>query len=158
MSYRLTHETPDALDAINQVLASSITAWQLSDRLYRLSVNAFRYHHSDWIDHQSYGLRNEHNTLVEILVVNEDSSDLPDDHLCLQIQGLFIEKHNQKRRLGSRLIHEAAQVALDQSLELLYGCRLLFVLRMLVVFLCPNNRHLVKILKKIPQIALGCGS
>ena len=119
MSYRLTHETPDALEAINQVLASSITAWQLSDRLYRLSVNAFRYHHSDWIDHQSYGLRNENNTLVEILVVNEDSSDLPDDHLCLQIQGLFIEKHNQKRRLGSRLIHEAAQVALDQSLELL---------------------------------------
>jgi len=107
------------LEAINQVLASSITAWQLSDRLYRLSVNAYRYHHSDWIDHQSYGLRNENNTLVAILVVNEDNSDLPDDHLCLQIQGLFIGKHNQKRRLGSRLTHEAAQVALDQSLELL---------------------------------------
>jgi GNAT superfamily N-acetyltransferase len=119
MSYRLTHETPDALDAINQVLASSITAWQLSDRLYRLSVNAYRYRHSDWIDHQFYGLRNENNTLVAILVVNEDSSDLPDDHQCLQIQGLFIAKDHQKRRLGSRLIHEAVQVALDQDLELL---------------------------------------
>ena len=119
MSYRLTHETPDALEAINQLLASSITAWQLSDRLYRLSINAYRYRHSDWIDHQFYGLRNENNTLVAILVVNEDSSDRPDDHRCRQIQGLFIGKHNQKRRLGSRLTHEAAQVALDQSLELL---------------------------------------
>jgi len=119
MSYRLTHETPDALEAINQLLASSITAWQLSDRLYRLSINAYRYRHSDWIDHQFYGLRNENNTLVAILIVNEDSSGLPHDHRCLQIQGLFIAKDNQKRRLGSRLVHEAVQVALDQGLELL---------------------------------------
>ena len=119
MSYRLTHETSDALEAINQLLASSITAWQLSDRLYRLSINAYRYRHSDWIDHQFYGLRNENNTLVAILIVNEDSSGLPDDHRCLQIQGLFIAEDNQKRRLGSRLVHEAVQVALDQGLELL---------------------------------------
>ena len=119
MSYRLTHETPDALEAINQLLASSITAWQLSDRLYRLSINAYRYRHSDWIDHQFYVLRNENNTLVAILIVNEDSSGLPHDHRCLQIQGLFIAKDNQKRRLGSRLVHEAVQVALDQGLELL---------------------------------------
>ncbi|MCH1448995.1 MAG: GNAT family N-acetyltransferase [Litoricolaceae bacterium] len=118
MSYRLTHETPDALEAINQVLASSITAWQLSDRLYRLSVNAYRYRHSDWIDHQFYGLRDENNTLVAILVVNEDGSDLPDDHRCLQIQGLFIRSEDQRRQLGSRLIHEAVQVALKQSLEI----------------------------------------
>lgn len=119
MSYRLTHEKPDALEAINQVLASSITAWQSSDRLYRLSVNAYRYRHSDWVDYQFYGLRNENNTLVAILVVNEDSSDLSDDHRCLQIQGFFIGKDNQKRRLGSRLIHEAAQAVLDQGFELL---------------------------------------
>ena len=118
MSYRLTHETPDALEAINQVLASSITAWQLSDRLYRLSVNAYRYRHSDWIDHQFYGLRDENNTLVAILVVNEDGSDLPDDHRCLQIQGLYIRSEDQRRQLGSRLIHEAVQVALKQSLEI----------------------------------------
>ncbi|MDG1156580.1 MAG: GNAT family N-acetyltransferase [Litorivicinaceae bacterium] len=118
MSYRLTHETPDALEAINQVLASSITAWQLSDRLYRLSVNAYRYRHSDWIDHQFYGLRDENNTLVAILVVNEDGSDLADDHRCLQIQGLFIRSEDQRRQLGSRLIHETVQVALNQSLEI----------------------------------------
>ena len=118
MSYRLTHETQDALEAINQVLASSITAWQLSDRLYRLSVNAYRYRHSDWIDHQFYGLRDENNTLVAILVVNEDGSDLPDDHRCLQIQGLFIRSEDQRRQLGSRLIHETVQVALNQSLEI----------------------------------------
>ena len=118
MSYRLTHETPDALEAINQVLASSITAWQLSDRLYRLSVNAYRYRHSDWIDHHFYGLRDENNTLVAILVVNEDGSDLPYDHRCLQIQGLFIRSEDQRRQLGSRLIHETVQVALNQSLEI----------------------------------------
>lgn len=43
MSYRLTHETPDVLEAINQVLASSVTAWQH----YRLSVDAYRYRHSE---------------------------------------------------------------------------------------------------------------
>ncbi len=88
MSYIFTQETPEALPAINAVLESSITAWNLSDRLYRLSVNAYRYSESDWIDHQFYGLRDQNNTLLAILVFNDVASELPSDQSCLQIHGL----------------------------------------------------------------------
>jgi hypothetical protein len=61
-----TQETPEALPAINAVLESSIGPWNLSDRPYQLSVNAYRYSESDWIDHQLYGLLDQNNTPLAI--------------------------------------------------------------------------------------------
>ena len=88
MSYIFTQETPEALPAINAILELSIGAWNLSDRLYQLSVNAYRYSESDLIDHQFYGLRDQNNTLLAILVFNDDASEDSGDQSCLQIHGL----------------------------------------------------------------------
>ncbi len=47
MSYTLIQETRERLQAMNTVVASSITAWNLGGRLHRLSVEAYRYRESD---------------------------------------------------------------------------------------------------------------
>ena len=47
MSYTLIQETRKRLQAMNTVVASSITAWDLVGRLHRLSVEAYRYRKSD---------------------------------------------------------------------------------------------------------------
>lgn len=54
MSYMLIQETRERLQAINTVVASSISAWNLVDRLHRFSLETYRYRESDWIDHQFY--------------------------------------------------------------------------------------------------------
>lgn len=60
------------------------------------------------------------NNLVSIVVLNEDGSDLPDHHRCLQIQSLFMRTQDQKRQFGQRLTHEAVQAALNHNLEILF--------------------------------------
>ncbi|NCW09436.1 MAG: GNAT family N-acetyltransferase [Gammaproteobacteria bacterium] len=120
MSYIFTQETPEALPAINAVLESSITAWNLSDRLYRLSVNAYRYSESDWIDHQFYGLRDQNNTLLAILVLNDDASELPGDQSCLQIHGLYVHSDSRHQGLGQHLVDHAITLATTRQLNALF--------------------------------------
>lgn len=116
MRFRFTQLSDDSITAINQVIESSIQAWQLSDRLYRLSINAYRYSPSDWIDHRFYGLMDQNNTLVGVLVFNEDASELPDYHQCLQIHGLYVCQNRQGQGVGSQCIDEA--VILTRKLDL----------------------------------------
>ena len=47
MPYTLIQETRERLQAMNTVVASSITAWNLIGRLHSLSVEAYRYRKSD---------------------------------------------------------------------------------------------------------------
>ena len=91
MSYTQIQETRERLQAINTVVASSITAWNLGGRLHRLSVEAYRYRESDWIHHQFYGLRDQNNTLSAILALNNDALELPGDLSCLQNHGLCVQ-------------------------------------------------------------------
>ena len=120
MSYIFSQETPEALPAINAVLESSITAWNLSDRLYRLSVNAYRYSESDWLDHQFYGLRDQNNTLLAILVFNDDASELPGDRSCLQIHGLYVHSEYRRQGLGQQLIDHAMALAKSKQRDALF--------------------------------------
>jgi len=88
MSYTLIQETRERLQAMNTVVASSITAWNLVGRLHRLSVETYRYRESDWIDREFYGLRDQNNTLSAILALTNDALELPGDLSYLQIHGL----------------------------------------------------------------------
>ena len=47
MSYMLIQETHERLQAIDTNVASSISAWNLVDRLHRFSLKAYRYRESD---------------------------------------------------------------------------------------------------------------
>ncbi len=87
MSYTLIQETRERLQAMNTVVASSITAWNLVGRLHRLSVETYRYRESDWLYYPFYGLRNQNNTLSAILALTNDALELPGDLNCLQIHG-----------------------------------------------------------------------
>jgi GNAT superfamily N-acetyltransferase len=120
MSYTLIQETRERLQTMNTVVASSITAWNLVDRLHRLSVEAYRYRESDWIDHQFYGLRDQNNTLSAILALNNDTLELPGDLSCLQIHGLYVHADYQRQGLGQRLIENAVKLARTRHLDAVF--------------------------------------
>ena len=120
MSYTLIQETRERLQAMNTVVASYITAWNLGGRLHRLSVEAYRYRESDWIDHQFYGLRDQNNTLSAILALNNDALELPGDLSCLQIHGLCVHADYQRQGLGRRLIENAVKLARTRHLDAVF--------------------------------------
>ncbi len=111
MSYMLIQETRERLQAINTVVASSISAWNRIDRLHRFSLETYRYRESDWIDHQFYGLHDQNNTLSAILALNDDALDLSGALNCLQIHSLYVHTDDQRQGLGQRLIESAVKLA-----------------------------------------------
>jgi ribosomal protein S18 acetylase RimI-like enzyme len=115
-----TQETPEALPAINAVLESSIGPWNLSDRPYQLSVNAYRYSESDWIDHQLYGLLDQNNTPLAILFFHDDASELPGDESCLQIHGLYVHSDYRHQGLGQQLVDQAIVLTKSRQLDALF--------------------------------------
>ena len=117
MSYTLIQETRKRLQAMNTVVASSITAWNLVGRLHRSSVEAYRYRESDWIDHQFYGLRDQNNTLSGILALTNDALELPGDLSCLQIHGLYVHANYQRQGVGQRLVDHAIHLARTRDLN-----------------------------------------
>ena len=120
MSYMLIQETRERLQAMNTVVASSITAWNLVGRLHRLSVEAYRYRESDWIDHQFYGLRDQNNTLSAILALTNDALELSGDLSCLQIHGLYVHANCQRQGVGQRLVDHAIHLARTRDLNAVF--------------------------------------
>lgn len=96
-----------ALPAVNAVVADSIYAWGLTDRLYRLSVPAYQYSPSDWIDHQFYGVFD--GELSAVLVLTEQASVAPNLGKITLIHGLYINQAHQGLGLGRGLIETAMQ-------------------------------------------------
>ena len=111
MSYMLIQETRELLQANNTVVVSSITAWNLDDRLHRFSLEAYRYRGSDWLGAQVYGLRDQNDTLSAILAFNDDTLELPGDLSFLQIYGLYVHANFQRQGLGQKLIENVVKVA-----------------------------------------------
>ena len=120
MSYMLIQETRERLQAMNTIVASSITAWNLVGRLHRLSVEAYRYRESDWIDHQFYGLRDQNNTLSAILALTNDALELSGDLSCLQIHGLYVHANCQRQGVGQRLVDHAIHLARTRDLNAVF--------------------------------------
>jgi Predicted acetyltransferase len=108
-----------SIEGVNAVVADAMKPWELSDRLYRLSLKAYQYTPSDWIDHRFDALCDD-DTLVGILV----TTDALDDDLThrprgLLIQGLYVVRHHQGQGAGGQLIHAALTQAKAQGAD---GC------------------------------------
>ena len=110
MSYMLIQETRERLQAMNTVVVSSITTWNLVGRLHRLSMEAYR-HRESTRSKQFYGLRDQNNTLSAILALNNYALELPGDLSCLQIHGLYVHANYQRQGLGKRLVDNAIHLA-----------------------------------------------
>ena len=105
---------------MNTVVASSIIAWNLDGRMHRLSVEAYRYRESDWIDHRFYGLRGQNNTLSSILALNNDVLKLPGNLSCVQIHGSYVHANHQRQGLVQRLVDNAIHLARTRYLNAIF--------------------------------------
>ncbi|MEC8126158.1 MAG: GNAT family N-acetyltransferase [Pseudomonadota bacterium] len=107
----MIQETRERLQAINTVLTSSITTWNLVDRLRRLSSDTYHYRESNLIDDQVYGLRAQNKTPPAILALNDNALELPRDLSSLQIHCLCVHADYQRQGLRQHLIENALKLA-----------------------------------------------
>lgn len=107
------------VDSINAVIADAMQCWALSDRLYRLSLKAYQYTSSDWIDHRFDAWI--HDDILTGLVVTTDAldDDLTEYAQGLLIHGLYVSRHAQGQGVGRQLVQTALTHAANQGVN---GC------------------------------------
>lgn len=112
-------EASNSIEAINALVADAMKRWELSDRLYRLSLKAYQYTSSDWIDHR-FDAWMDDDTLAGIVVTTDAlDDDLTHRSSGLLIHGLYVARHHQGKGAGGQLIHTALTLAAAQGVD---GC------------------------------------
>jgi len=88
---------------INRVVSSAILSWQLSKRVYRLSVEQLSYQLEDLEDHVFIGgyLGEQ---LLGVIIWAKYPSQLPDGTRVRYLHGLYVSQEHQGCLAGSRLL------------------------------------------------------
>ncbi len=109
----------DDLEAINQVIAMAIDAWDLPDRVKRLALPSYRYSAHD-LDHLEIILAEtmDRQSPVGLAALEPaSSSHLPADQSGLLLHGIYVAPDQQNRGIGRRLIERALRTVADKGLD-----------------------------------------
>ena len=93
-------------------------AWQLPERVKRLSLPSYRYHPHD-LDHLHIVVAEDANHAIVGLASWEPASprDLPAGTRGLLLHGLYVDPSSQRQGMGSQLLAAAATAARDQGVD-----------------------------------------
>ena len=103
----------EAVASVNQVVADSMRRWNLSERLYRVSVPAYQYSPADWIDHAFYGVEDPDLNAVIVLSIIDEVVKV--SGRATLIHGLYVKRACQGQGYGRALIEVARAWARSQK-------------------------------------------
>jgi len=108
----LRHLTAADLDRANAVVEAAIMAWDLPDRVKRLSLPSYRYDVHD-LDHLTVvGAENEEGVVVGVAAWEPASvSDTPSGASGLLLHGIYVIPARHRAGIGSHLLDTAVQAA-----------------------------------------------
>ncbi|MCL5059663.1 MAG: GNAT family N-acetyltransferase [Candidatus Thermoplasmatota archaeon] len=106
------------LAALNGVIERAIMAWQLPERVKRLSLPSFRYRAHD-PEHLRIVVAEDADHAIIGVASWEPASprDLPAGQTGLLLHGLYVDPAQQRRGIGSRLLDGAAAAAREQGMD-----------------------------------------
>jgi len=108
----------DDLPAINGVVERAIAAWQLPERVKRLSLPSYRYHVHDFVHLHLMVAEDAGHALVGVAAWElANPRDLPAGQRGLLLHGLYVDPAHQHRGAGSQLLDAVATAARAQSLD-----------------------------------------
>lgn len=109
---RLRPATPGDLDAVNDIIARAITAWQLPERVKRLTLPSYRYDRHD-LDHLRMMVAEDAGRAILGVAAWEQTAaaDVPAGKTALLLHGLYVHPEHQHRGVGSRLLDAALTAA-----------------------------------------------
>lgn len=106
------------LDAVNKVIASCVMAWDLPERVKRLSLNSYLYHAQD-LDYLGFRLAETPKAGVVGIAAWEPAaaSDSPQGKHGILLHGLYVAPSFQHRAIGSRLVGAVLAAVREQRMD-----------------------------------------
>ena len=106
------------LDSVNAVIESCLMAWDLPERVKRLSISSYRYNSHD-LGHLDMLLAKRAKTETIGVAAWEPASeyDLPTDKSGILLHGLYVAPHCQQRGIGSCFVNFALDAVRSHGMD-----------------------------------------
>ena len=100
------------LDKINDVVATAIDTWNLTERVKRISLPLFRYQQHDFEHLHIVVAEGDDYAILGIAALQQTgTSGLPDEGLMPILQGLYIDPGYHRKGVGSLLLQSIEEIA-----------------------------------------------
>lgn len=108
----------DDLPAINGIVERAVAAWQLPERVKRLSLPSYRYQTHDLVHLHLMLAEDADQTPVGVAAWEPaNPRDLPAGQRGLLLHGLYVDPARQRRGVGSQLLEATAAAARAQGFD-----------------------------------------
>ena len=112
--FHLRYATENDLPAINLVIDAAIMAWNLPDRVKRLSLPSYHYNEVD-LQHFEIVIIEQHTQILGLVAWEQaDIKDTPAQQTGLLLHGIYVQPDFQHHGIGSILL-QAAETAVRQQ-------------------------------------------
>ena len=106
------------LDKINDVVATAIDTWNLTERVKRISLPLYRYQQHDLKHVQIMAAENDNECILGVAVLEQsDTSGLPDEGSSATLQGLYVYPDHHRKGIGSLLLQSIEEIAVATGAE-----------------------------------------
>lgn len=113
---RLRPADKSDLDSINKLIASAIMAWDLPERVKRLTTPSYFYNELDLTHMQIMVAENDKQQIIGVAAWEDAKlEDLPESKSGLLLHGIFVAREQQKKGIGSKLFAYAEQAAKKEN-------------------------------------------
>ena len=106
------------LAAINRVVERGVMAWNLPERVKRLSLPGYLYHEHDLKTCGLVVIEGDNNRVLGIAAWEQAAPrDTPQGYHALQLHGIYVDPVYQHQGIGSRLLLAAEQAAIRNGCD-----------------------------------------
>jgi N-acetylglutamate synthase-like GNAT family acetyltransferase len=106
------------LDKINEVVATAIDTWNLTERVKRISLPLYRYQQHDLNHLQTMVVEGADNCILGIAALEQsDPGGLPDEGSSATLQGLYVDPDHHHMGVGSLLLQNIEEIAMANAAE-----------------------------------------
>jgi N-acetylglutamate synthase-like GNAT family acetyltransferase len=115
---QLRQARADDIDALNRVIERAIMAWQLPERVKRLSLPSYRYHPHD-LGHLHIVVAEDATQAIIGVAAWEpaNSRDVPEGQRGLLLHGIYVNPDHQRHGVGTQLLDAAVQATLELAVD-----------------------------------------
>lgn len=114
---RLRQGSVDDLQAVNELVTTCVSGWDIPERVKRLSMSSYLYSPLDLQHLTLFIVENQADEIIGVAAIEEaETTDLPASSRGLLLHGIYVSPDNQQQGVGKQLLRKAIDAVKSRRL------------------------------------------